>query len=170
MLIYIITLFSILNLSPNKNYKILSSKKHKNLPAYKGVSPPKPKIPSIVPSPGKSCILVWPGFQQRPKQNYSRFFFLFTSKINLETSYLEVKKINYLRLSMSNCKAWEQNAWRDIITHFFKTPVEMVSFNVDKKNKKLIIDIEFKDKIIKPKLTKSSFIGYYLLILEFPDK
>ena len=165
------TLLAILSLffnisSTNKSIKFTKVK----VSNYKGVSPPSPKIPKILPKPGKSCLLVWPGFQSKKKTKFSRFFFMFTSKINLKYSKISIKNINYLRLLIPSCSAWKKNAWRDIITHFFMTPVEKVSFYRSTKKNDMIIDIEYKDKIIMPRISKINFLGYYLLLLEYPYK
>ncbi|MBU1239538.1 hypothetical protein KKF84_17350 [Myxococcota bacterium] len=138
--------------------------------AYKGVAPPSPKVPDIIPKPGKTCMLVWPGFQSHKKTRDSRFFFLFTSKINLKYSKVTVKNNHYLRLIVTNCHAWSKNAWRDIITHYFSTPVEKVSFYRHEKKNDMIIDVEFKKGIVMPKMSHTNFMGYYLLLLEWSGK
>ncbi|MBN2724675.1 MAG: hypothetical protein JXR95_11450 [Deltaproteobacteria bacterium] len=142
-----------------------------NIAKYQGVAPPSPLLPKILPKPGGTCTLVWPGFQVRPgKKKVSRFFFLFTTRINLTSQYMKDKKINYLRLTVPNCQAWSKNAWRDLITHFFKTPVEKVSFFTNDKKTDLIIDLEYKTGVVKPSISHSDFNGYYLLLIEFPEK
>lgn len=135
---------------------------------YQGVAPPSPQLPKILPAPGGTCTLLWPGFQSKPKNGPSRFFFLFTGKITLQSQYLKDKKISYLRLTVPNCQAWKKNAWRDLITHFFSTPVEKVSFFTNDKKTDLIIDIEFKNGAVKPEISHTFFNGYYLLLVEFP--
>ena len=135
---------------------------------YKGVTPPSPRLPKILPKPGKACLLVWPGFQFYKKSKTSRFFFMFTSSINLKIAKITVKKVNYLRLIIPNCSAWQKNAWRDLITHYFKTPVEKVSFYRHRTEKNMVIDIEYKKHIVMPKISRTTFMGYYLLLLEYP--
>jgi len=137
---------------------------------YKGVSPPSPRVPDIIPKPGKTCMLVWPGFQITKKTGDSRLFFLFTSAIQLKYSKITVKKRHYLRLIVPGCQAWSKNAWRDLITHYFKTPVEKVSFYRDDKRTDMIIDVEFKKTISMPRLSHTNFMGYYLLLLEWSEK
>jgi len=135
---------------------------------YQGVAPPSPQLPKILPAPGGTCTLLWPGFQSKPKKGPSRFFFLFSGKINLTSQYLKDRKISYLRLTVPMCQAWKKNAWRDLITHFFSTPVEKVSFFTNAKKTDLIIDIEYKNAIVKPAISHTFFNGYYLLLVEFP--
>ena len=137
------------------------------IPKYQGVAPPSPKLPSILPKPSSKAMLVWPGFQLRPKKG-SRFFFLFTAPITLQATRLQNKRTEYLRLILPNCTAWAKNAWRDLITHFFKTPVERVSFYRHAKRQDMIIDVEYKNKRVEPKISHTRFLGYYLLLLEFP--
>ena len=138
------------------------------VPRYKGVTPPSPKLPKQILKPGGKCTLVWPGFQLKSKPGGSRFFFLFTRTVSLKTKIKKIKRHNVLRLRIRHCKAWKKNAWRDLITHFFPTPIEKVSFYKDSKKKDLVIDLEYKKSVINPKITHTIYQGYYLLLLEWP--
>jgi hypothetical protein len=135
---------------------------------YKGVTPPSPTLPKMLPKPGKNCLLVWPGFHYRTKLNNSRLFFLFTSPIKLTSKKIQIKRKRILRLTIPNCKAWEKNAWRALITKYFKTPISKVSFYKDSKIKGLIIDIQYKNKITTHQLSYTNFAGYYLLLFDYP--
>jgi len=137
---------------------------------YAGVAPPKPALPKEIPSPGGTCVLLWPGFQLKPTPGGSRFFFLFSTSFQLQSQDLSEGTTKILRLLAPSCSAWQKHAWRDLITRFFQTPVEKVSFYRDDKNTKLIIDFIYKNSMNtpKPEITHIPFMGYYLLLVDFP--
>ncbi len=139
---------------------------------YAGVAPPKPELPKEIPPPGGKCVLLWPGFQLKPLPGGSRFFFLFSTSFQLQSQDLSEGNTKILRLLAPSCSAWQKHAWRDLITRFFQTPVEKVSFYRDDKNTKLIIDFIYKNStnVPKPEITHIPFLGYYLLLVDFPPE
>ena len=154
------------------NPSLLQKPQNVKVLKYEGVSPPKPVLPKKIPAPGGKCVLVWPGFQLRPSPGGSRFFFLFTSPFSLQSHYLQEKSTTVLRLSAAGCSAWEKHAWRDLITQYFDTPIEKVSFFKDSKTSKLIIDFLYKknSSSLKPEISHIEFLKYYLLIIDFPKE
>ncbi len=137
---------------------------------YSGVSPPNPVLPKEIPPPGGKCMLYWPGFQMLPSPGGSRFFFLFSTQISISSEFIKSKNEDILRLSIANCQAWDKHAWRDLITQFFKTPVNKASFYQDKKKNSLVIDLVFKRKMkLEPTISHIPFQNYYLLLLEFQN-
>jgi len=139
---------------------------------YAGVSPPKPELPKEIPAPGGKCVLLWPGFQLKPSPGGSRFFFLFSTSFQLQSQELADKGVKILRLLAPGCSAWQKHAWRDLITRFFQTPIEKVSFFRDDKDTKLIVDFLYKKQTNTPKpdISHLSFMNYYLLIVDFPPE
>ncbi len=139
---------------------------------YAGVSPPKPELPKEIPPPGGKCVLLWPGFQLKPAPGGSRFFFLFSTSFQLQSQDLSEKTLRVLRLSAPGCSAWQKHAWRDLITRFFQTPIEKISFFRDDKGTKLIIDFLYKNQnhTPKPEITHIPFLNYYLLLVDFPPE
>ncbi len=137
---------------------------------YAGVSPPKPELPKEIPPPGGKCVLLWPGFQLKPSPGGSRFFFLFSTSFQLQSQDLAEDQVRILRLSAPGCSAWQKHAWRDLITRFFQTPIEKVSFFRDDKGTKLIVDFLYKTgtTVVKPEITHLPFLNYYLLMVDFP--
>jgi hypothetical protein len=148
--------------------------KTQNVPVlkYAGVSPPKPELPKEIPPAGGKCVLLWPGFQLKPAPGGSRFFFLFSSPFQLQSQELTEGKTKILRLMAPACSAWQKHAWRDLITRFFQTPIEKVSFFRDDKNTKLIVDFLYKNgtHTPKPEISHITFQNYYLLMLDFPPE
>lgn len=154
---------------------VVTQPKPQNVPVlkYAGVAPPKPELPKEIPPAGGKCVLLWPGFQLKPSPGGSRFFFLFSSPFQLQSQDLSEGNTKILRLLAPACSAWQKHAWRDLITRFFQTPIEKVSFFRDDKGTKLIIDFLYKNgnNTPKPEITHMTFQNYYLLILDFhPDK
>jgi len=139
---------------------------------YAGVAPPKPELPKEIPPPGGKCVLLWPGFQLKPSPGGSRFFFLFSTSFQLQSQDLSDKGSKVLRLSAPGCVAWQKHAWRDLITRFFQTPIEKISFFRDDKGTKLIIDFLYKNQTNtpKPEITHLPFLNYYLLMVDFPPE
>jgi len=139
---------------------------------YAGVSPPKPELPKEIPPPGGKCVLLWPGFQLKPAPGGSRFFFLFSTSFQLQSQDLAENELKILRLLAPGCSAWQKHAWRDLITRFFQTPIEKVSFFRDDKGTKLIVDFLYKSgsSVVKPEITHLNFMNYYLLMVDFPPE
>jgi len=137
---------------------------------YAGVAPPKPELPKEIPAPGGKCVLLWPGFQLKPTPGGSRFFFLFSSSFQLQSQDLSEGNTKILRLIAPTCTAWQKHAWRDLITRFFQTPIEKVSFYRDAKGTQLLIDFLYKPGASqqKPEITHIPFMNYYLLLVDFP--
>lgn len=83
---------------------------------------------------------------------------------------MTIQGSHYLRFIIPGCQAWSKNAWRDLITHYFKTPVERVAFFRHTKKNQMVIDVEFKSSIVMPKISHTNFFGYYLLLLHWEPR
>jgi hypothetical protein len=130
---------------------------------YQGVSASGGNLPPYAPKEigGDSSVLTWTGFERG--ESSSRVFFQLSSSVQPEVSVEGLRVfVKFPRTSVTT-----RNNQRNLITKFFKTPVNEVKFSRSGKDMLAVLDLRWEATPVWRFETGAN--GYHVLVLEFSD-